>query len=175
MTLARSPRFALAGILTALALFACSRPVDRREPEPGAEVGPAAAPLAAGPKAPAFEISGATARLEVGRCTGPGDRVGDRAGVLGPSEAFCVEVEGSGLAAVATQLRLRLTGTVEPPVDQTRSLVALGDRLAPLRFEPTGLWPLGPYRVTLLAGEREVAAWELEIRAGGESTPVATE
>lgn len=88
---------------------------------------------------------------------------------------MCAEVEGSGLAAGASGLRLRLTGTTEPPIEQERALAARGDRLAPLRFDPAGVWPLGAYRVTLVAGERELATWELEIRAGGESTPVATE
>ncbi len=175
MTSTPSRRLAVAGVLTGLALLACSRPADPRKPEPGAAAQPPAARLAAGPKAPAFEISGATARLEVGRCNDRENRVGDRAGVLGPSEAFCVEVEGSGLAAAARDLRLRLTGTTEPPIEQERGLAARGERLLPLRFDPEGAWPLGPYRVTLLAGERELAAWELEIRAGGESTPVATE
>jgi hypothetical protein len=121
-----------------------------------------------GPKAPAFEVSGIPARLEVGRCGETGQGVAARAAVLAPHDAICAEIVGAGLAATG-DLRVRLDGDVDPPLQEVRSVQPAGASVAPIRFEPATDWPLGTYRLTLLNGEQELARWELEIRA--DATP----
>ena len=95
--------------------------------------------------------------------------------MLSSQEAICVEVLGSGLAAVG-DLTVLLEGPTETAVRDERRVEVSGDRAAPSRFAPVaGGWPEGAYRLTLSAGEHELAKWDLEIRAGVTAADTAGE
>lgn len=83
-------------------------------------------------------------------------------------------VAGSGLAADGAP-RLRLSGEAESSLSEERSLPEAGEGPFFARFDPPGSWPIGDYRVVLLSGDRELAFWELTIRAEGASIPAAAE
>lgn len=162
------------GALLGSALLGCAPPREASSPPPAAPPAAAIETPPVGPKPPVAEVAGVRARLEVGRCREGGSGVAARTGALGPRDAICVEVVGGGLAA-AGQLRVRLDGFGEREVHETQTVRPAGDRSAPIRFEPSGEWPLGAYRLALTTGEQELATWDLEIRAGVTPADVAGE
>lgn len=163
-----------AGVLGCAMILACSRAPEQRIPEPAATPAPADSSVTPGTRSLPPDAPGSAVRIAVGRCGASGAELADRSGVLGPQEAVCVAVTGSGLASAGAP-RLQLSGATEPAILEERSLVVTADRPSFARFDPVGSWPLGTYRVVLLSGAQELAFWELEIRADGASIPAVAE
>lgn len=155
--------------LLALVGLACSPGGGGRDPAQEATIQPPAGTPAGAP-APAFSLPeqpALVARLEVGRCGQDGASVADRSGVLGPQESICALISGPKLATGAAVWRLRLAGATVPAVEREQAIALASGPAVATRFDPPGAWPLGAYRVILVEGTRELAAWELEIRAEG--------
>jgi len=94
--------------------------------------------------------------------------------MLGPAEPICAMVYGHGESEPAG-VRLRLTGDGSPAIDEALPVALAPPEGALLRFDPDGSWPVGDYRLSLTAGDREAAFWELAIRAEGATAEAVAE
>jgi hypothetical protein len=140
------------------ALSACKR-AETPPPPPPPAAAPAPAPIA--PPAPApFQVGS----VDVGNAIGPDKRVTAPTTTFAPTDTIYASVSSTGVTLTVTLVARWTYGDGQLVNEQAQTIATTGPAISEFHISKPDGWPVGTYKVEILANGTSVASKSFEVK-----------